>query len=196
MGGAGRNQVRIGSEGAHLCHYSPLTAFLLDNPVRRALLKPDAILGGLVLPGMTVVDLGCGSGLFTHAMARMVGDTGRVIAVDVQGEMLEYARRRCERQGYGSRVTWHQNSPGSLGLSGPVDFVLSFHMVHEVADQERLLRDAHAVLRPGGRYLVAEPASHVPVTAFEQTLETAVRAGFVVENRPRIPMSRGALLVK
>ncbi|HOV66925.1 MAG TPA: class I SAM-dependent methyltransferase [Methanoregulaceae archaeon] len=188
--------VRVMPAEAHLCRYSPLTAFLLDNPVRMALLRPGAVLSGLVRPGMTVVDLGCGPGAVTRLLARMVGDAGRVIAVDIQEEMLACARRRCERAGYGSRVTWHRNLPGSLGIAGPVDVVLSFHMLHEVPDQARLLGDVHAVLRPQGRYLVVEPALHVPPAAFERTIGTAVRAGFTVEDRPRVPLGRAVLLAK
>jgi SAM-dependent methyltransferase len=72
-------------------------AWALDNPLRRWLHNPQKILEGLVQPGQTVLDLGCGPGYFSLALARMVGANGRVVAVDLQPEMLEFVRRRAER---------------------------------------------------------------------------------------------------
>jgi ubiquinone/menaquinone biosynthesis C-methylase UbiE len=71
----------------------------LTSPLRRLIQNPERILTGLISPGQTVVDLGCGPGFFTVAMAKMVGDSGRVIAVDLQTEMLDMARRNAERAG-------------------------------------------------------------------------------------------------
>ena len=66
----------------------------MDNPIRRIIHSPDKILGGYIEPGQTVLDLGCGSGTFTIAMARMVGEAGRVIAVDLQDESSRWLKRR------------------------------------------------------------------------------------------------------
>ncbi len=179
-----------------LCRYSRLHVLLLDNGFRRFFQNPEKILGAYIRPGMTVIDLGCGPGAFTRAMAEMVGAEGTVIAADVQSEMLECARKRCDRHGPGSRICWHRNSPDSLGIDRPADFVLSFHMVHEVPDQDRLLQEVFATLKPGGRYLVAEPVFHVSEPAFDRMLEAAFRAGFRIEGRPEISMSRAVLLKK
>ena len=59
----------------------------------------EKILGGHIESGQTVLDLGCGSGTFTIAMAKMVGELGKVIAVDVQDEMLQIVRRRRPKRG-------------------------------------------------------------------------------------------------
>jgi len=52
-----------------------------------------------VTPGMTVVDFGAGSGYYTERLARKVGPTGKVIAVDIQPEMLDLLRARAARLG-------------------------------------------------------------------------------------------------
>ena len=67
-------------------------AFVLNNPLRKLLQNPEKILKGLVQEGQTAVDLGCGPGFFTLPLARMVGESGRVIAVDLQSKMLDH---RC-----------------------------------------------------------------------------------------------------
>ena len=66
----------------HVCPW--WAGYFIDNPLRRLLHSPEAILGRHLRTGMTAMDLGCGMGLFSIAMARMVGDQGCVIAVDIQ----------------------------------------------------------------------------------------------------------------
>jgi 2-polyprenyl-3-methyl-5-hydroxy-6-metoxy-1,4-benzoquinol methylase len=68
-------------------------AATFDNPFRRFFHNPAVILGDLVTPGQTVIDLGCGMGYFSLAMAKMVAPDGQVIAVDLQSQMLAGARR-------------------------------------------------------------------------------------------------------
>jgi ubiquinone/menaquinone biosynthesis C-methylase UbiE len=60
----------------------------LDSKIRRWLQNPQKILVPYVREEMTVLDIGCGPGLFSVEMARMVGKSGRVIAVDLQEGML------------------------------------------------------------------------------------------------------------
>ena len=60
-------------------------------------------MGDVVSSGDTVIDLGCGGGFFTAALAKMVGENGRVIAMDLQEEMLSITRDFVERRMYFSR---------------------------------------------------------------------------------------------
>lgn len=179
-----------------LCRYSFWHVVMLDNGLRRFFQNPKKILGQYIRPGMTVIDIGCGPGIFTRAMAEMVGENGTVIATDVQGEMLQYAKDKSNRSASGSRITWHQNSAKSLGIQKNADFILSFHMVHEVPDQDRFFKEVFAILKSGGKYLVAEPVFHVSEHTFGRSLEAAARAGFRIEERPEISMSRSVVLVK
>src|SRR5688572_18492808 len=142
--------------------------YTFDNPLRRQIHDPEVILRGLVSPGDDVLDLGCGLGYFTLALANLVGPTGRVVAVDVQPQMLTRARRRAERHGLDDRITFHQCAPTELGLQGDFDFALAFWMLHEVRDRLRFLTEVHSVLRPNGCLLIAEPKGHVPQDLFER----------------------------
>jgi len=80
----------------------------LDNPIRRLVHNPEKILGRLIEEGDTVLDLGCGSGTFTIAMAKMAGVDGRVIAVDLQDRMLQLLRKKAAKEGLSSRITTHR----------------------------------------------------------------------------------------
>jgi len=167
----------------------------LSTPLRRLITHPGRILRGLVGPGDTAADLGCGPGFFTLPLAEMVGDEGCVIAVDLQQAMLDKVGSRAERKGLASRIHPRRCEAGSLGLDGErADFALAFWMVHEVPDQRRFLREAHELLRSGGRLLLVEPRGHVVKAAFAQTLAAAEAAGFRCVDRPRITFSFSALL--
>ena len=82
-----------------ICRFSPDMVFILDNTMRRIFQNPEKILGEYVRPGMTAIDLGCGPGMFTLAMAKMVGESRRVIAVDVQQEMPEILKDKEHKNG-------------------------------------------------------------------------------------------------
>jgi ubiquinone/menaquinone biosynthesis C-methylase UbiE len=178
----------------HVCPW--WGGFFIDNPLRRLLHSPEKIVGPYVRPGMAVMDVGCGMGLFSIAMAKMAGDQGRVIAVDLQQEMLDVLRRRAERVGVADRIETHKCQQDRLGVDAQADFALAFMMVHEVPDQRRLLGEIHDCLKPGGKLLVAEPKIHVPVRTFSQEVATAEEAGLRPVETPRVHGCRAVVFEK
>jgi ubiquinone/menaquinone biosynthesis C-methylase UbiE len=168
----------------------------LGNPLRRLLHNPDKIVGPYVEPGMTSMDVGCGMGLFAIAMAKMVGDNGLVIAVDLQQKMLDVLRKRAERQGVADRIRTHRCEANRLGVEVPVDFALALMMVQEVPDQRQLLGEIHGCLKSGGKLLVAEPKIHVPGKAFGQTVAVAKELGFRSMEEPRVHGCRAVVFEK
>ena len=179
----------------HLCPW--WLGYLLLNPLRRWVHNPRRILGPFVSGGMTVLEPGPGMGFFTLELARRVGPTGRVIAVDVQPKMLEGLARRATRAGLAERLQARQPKGDHLGIEdcrGQVDFALAFAMVHEVQKPELLFGDLREALKPGGKVLLAEPRGHVRAEAFAAMLELARQAGFVVESGPRIRRCHSAVL--
>ena len=142
--------------------------FLIDNPLRRLLHNPTKILGPYVRAGMTVMDVGCGWGIFSIAMAKMVGDEGRVIAVDLQQQMLDVMMKRAEKAGVAHRIQPHHCKADDLGVDVAVDFALAFAIVHEVSLRRTLLEQIHRCLKPEGKFLVAEPWLHVSGKDFDK----------------------------
>jgi ubiquinone/menaquinone biosynthesis C-methylase UbiE len=171
-------------------------ARFLDNWVRRAIHNPDKIIGEYIEKGQTVLDLGCGPGMFSLAMARMVGEGGRVISVDIQEEMLQILRQKSEQAGLASRIILHKSEPEKIGILEKADFALAFYMVHEVPDRVGFLREVASALKPQGRLLIVEPKLHVSKSSFEETIEMAESTGLRQISRPRIFFSRAALLQK
>jgi ubiquinone/menaquinone biosynthesis C-methylase UbiE len=174
-----------------VCPWWLIRAF--DNPVRKLLQKPEEILKGLVSDGDTAVDIGCGIGYFTIPLARMVGRTGKVIAIDLQERMLKGMENRAQKSGVRDRIISHKCTPGSLDVSEPANFVLAFYMVHEVPDQKHLFGEIKRILKLGGQLLVVEPGMHVKAEAFEKTVKTAQSCGLNLVALPRFSFSRAAI---
>jgi ubiquinone/menaquinone biosynthesis C-methylase UbiE len=170
--------------------------FTFDNWVRRRIQNPDPIIRPYVRVGDTVVDVGPGIGFFTIPMARLVGDSGRVIAVDIQEEMLAAISKRALGAGVAHRITPQLASPVSLNVTVPADFVLAFWMAHEVPDQERFFAQLYAVLKNDGKFLLAEPKLHVSRPQFDAAIGTAQKAGFRQLERPSVSLSLAALFAK
>ena len=165
-------------------------AYTFDNPLRRLVQNPTAILGDFVKEGQTVVDVGCGAGYFSLALASMVGAGGKVIAIDVQRRILDRARSRAKRRELDRIIEFRLCEPDGLGLDETVDFVLAFWMVHEVSDQKAFLDEVRTSLRPSGLLLLVEPKVHVPAPRFEETVDLARMGGFEVVPGPKVWFSR------
>jgi ubiquinone/menaquinone biosynthesis C-methylase UbiE len=173
--------------------------YFLLNPFRRRSQNPSKILAPYVGEGMTVLEPGPGMGFFTLELLRLVGNRGRVIAVDVQPKMLAKLNRRAAKSGLIDRLEARLASSDSMGitdLKGSVDFTLAFAVVHEFPDAPRFFAEAAAASKPGAYILLAEPKGHVKTADFEAELRAADKVGFQLVDRPSIRRSQAALLRK
>ena len=166
----------------------------LNNPIRAWFHPPHKIFKGLVEPGMTVADTGCGTGFFSLALARMVSPSGKVIAVDLQAEALALLEAKAEKLGLAKIIETWKCEANDLGRLPEVDFGLSAYMVHETPDIDAYFRRMGQCVRIGGKLLLAEPRFHVSRSHFEEELAAAGRAGFVRAGIPRILGSLAVIL--
>ena len=187
----GFRQLFLGEE--HVCPW--WFAYAFDNPVRWLIHRPERIFDGLVSEGQTVIDIGCGLGYFSLGLARMVGKSGRVIAVDLQEEMLERTRQRAARAGLADRIELRQARAERMGIAEKVSFALAFWMAHEVPDKAAFFREVLDILRLDAHFLLVEPKIHVSASQFDRTVEVAAMAGLKRCRTPRIGASRAALFV-
>ncbi len=173
--------------------------YILASPLRRLMQDPAAVVQPYVQQGMTVLEPGPGMGFFTLELARKVGSTGRVVAVDVQPRMIAGLKRRAAKAGLLERVEARIAPPDSLGLAdlrGKVDFTLAMAVVHEMPSASWLFSQAAEAMKPGSTLLLAEPSGHVKDADFQAELEAATAAGFTVTDGPVIRRSHTALLKK
>jgi len=173
--------------------------YWLASPIRKLRHDPKSILTPFVREGMTVFEPGPGMGFFTLSMARMVGHQGKVVAVDIQPHMIGNLRRRARKKGLAGRIECRLAASDGMGiadLTGKVDFVLAFAVVHELPDACEFFKESFTALRPGGKLLFSEPLPHIDESEFAKSLEYARRAGFQLESIPTINSSLSAVLIK
>jgi arsenite methyltransferase len=119
-------------------------------------------LGDLGL-GETVLDIGCGAGMDTLIAARQVGPDGTVIAVDLTPAMLAKAERGAKALGL-TNISFREGIAESLPAEdGSVDVVISNGVVNLCPDKVAVMKEVRRVLRPGGRFQIADIVVHKEV---------------------------------
>ena len=124
----------------------------LEDPGRAEWQQPDDVINRLNLKaGDEVADLGAGSGYFTLRLAREVGQTGRVYAVDTNPEMLKYVEKRAEEEKLDNiqTILADPNDP-KLG-SESVDLIFICDVLHHISNREQYYPLLARALRLGGQ---------------------------------------------
>jgi 16S rRNA C967 or C1407 C5-methylase (RsmB/RsmF family) len=145
----------------------------LERPEREEEERTDLLLEALAIqPGQTVADIGAGSGYFSWRMARKVGDEGRVLAVDIQSEMLEMLMRNMAMRRVEKRV-----KPVLGTITDPklppnsCDLMLMVDVYHEFDHPFEMITAMISALKPGGRLVYS-------VCTLTRSETTAVTAAF------------------
>ena len=111
---------------------------------------------GPIIPGETVLDIGCGAGVDSLVAAHLVGPQGRVVGVDVTEEMIIRARANLALTSLGN-VSFKVASAEALPFSDrEFDVVISNGVFNLTVDKEQALRETRRVLKPGGRLMLAD----------------------------------------
>jgi ubiquinone/menaquinone biosynthesis C-methylase UbiE len=144
-----------GREIAQTMHYSGAPWLTRESRQREEDCK--TLLAALkVKPGDVVCDLGCGNGFYSLKIAKLVGERGRVIGVDIQREMLEFLKERAAAEKIGNiepvlgTITDPKLAPAS------VDLVLLVDVYHEFSNPEEMLAAIRKSLKSTGRVALAE----------------------------------------
>ena len=155
-------------------------AALLEHPVRLQYLDPAEILGMYGISAeMTVLDLGCGSGLFARPAAHMVGEHGRVHALDIQAAMLAATERSAQAEGVSSRLTLHHAGAYELPFADDsLDLAILISTMGEIPDKPAALSELRRVLKGGARLGVTEELLNPAYALAGSVRRWAEEAGF------------------
>jgi len=167
----------------------PAPAFIgrfLDSDVRRWLQPPDKIIErSSIRQGMTVMELGCGSGAFILFVARVVGEQGKVYAVDIQPAMLNQLERKLARPENQDIKNIELKQADAYDLpfeDGAFDLVYMVTVLQEIPDRARALREIRRVLKPGGILAVTEFLPDPDYPWRSTTIKVCQREGFVLDD--------------
>ncbi len=117
---------------------------------------PDVLAALAVGEGSYVADVGAGSGYFTEHLARHVGATGRVFAVDISERALSELRRLVEREDLENVEVVRGEVDDPKLPDGSLDAVLVVNAYHEMTEYEAMLAGMLRALKPGGRLVMLE----------------------------------------
>jgi ubiquinone/menaquinone biosynthesis C-methylase UbiE len=150
----------------------------LDNPFTKTNRAAVIVEHLELVPGMTVLDAGCGPGRLTIPVAQRVGDGGAVVAVDVQAGMLERARDKARNARVANiRFVQARLGEGALGRD-LYDRALLVTVLGEIPDRAAALRELFAALKPGGMLSVTEIVFDPHFQSRRTVTRLAVAAGF------------------
>ncbi len=114
---------------------------------------PDGVVRALrIEPGMTVVDVGCGDGYFTAAIARQIG-MGHIIGFDLDPVMLKQAKATCEGMKNCDFLLGDAMELGHL-ISSPANYILMANTFHGAPDKTALAQEVAAALKPDGCFAI------------------------------------------
>lgn len=167
--------------------------WLVDNPLRRYYMQP--VLGWTgIQPGEVVLELGPGPGVFTVPAAKKVGPQGRLVAVDIQPEMIARTQQHLHRAAV-TNVELHLAGAYSLPLNdGSVDRAFLISVLPEVPNPTRALAELHRVLRPGGVLSITAEFPDPDYWFLSETIEQLEAAGFTLaDSRPVAGRNRRAM---
>jgi len=123
----------------------------LDDPERLSLFEPEAVLKSFGLsPGMTVLDVGTGAGFYLPYLSKMVSDSGKIYAIDISPEAVEYAKNKVSQLGLKNvEVLLSQENQIPLP-DNTVDFTYMAFVFHELEDPVKFLKELERVSKPIG----------------------------------------------
>ncbi|MEM9722343.1 MAG: methyltransferase domain-containing protein [Bacteroidota bacterium] len=191
---AGIGKYYMGREISHVMGH--LGASWLERPEREAEEQTSLLVENLELgPTDVVADIGAGTGYFSFRMAKLVPE-GKVLAVDIQQEMLDIIQVRKQEEGVENieLILGEETSPKLP--RNTVDLVLYVDVYHELSYPREMMENIYQALKPGGRVILVEyrledpqvPIKRLHKMSLEQGIKEmeAVGLGFV-ENRDMLP---------
>ena len=145
----------------------------------------DEILTNLDLsPAMQIADIGCHEGYLTMKLSPVVGDRGRVFAVDIEKHKLTKLSKRLKAESIDNVTTVHGDPDDPKLPVGQLDRVVILDTYHEIKDHQEVLGHIRAALKPGGKFAIIEPiaVSREDWTRKEQAVKHEISIRYVLED--------------
>jgi len=154
-----------GHAGGHHHRFDDAASWskVFDDPARDEWQKPAAVVAAMTIePGMTIADVGAGTGYFEPHLSKAAGSSGKVLAIDVEADMVRWTNDRAKREGL-ANVEARLGAPDDPKLApSSIDRVLVVDTWHHVDDRPGYAKKLAAALRPGGVVCVVDFTKESP----------------------------------
>jgi precorrin-6B methylase 2 len=150
----------------------------VENPLARATRSEEVVRQLAPRPGARVIDIGCGPGRVTIPLARAVGPSGEVIALDVQAAMLAKVAEKAETERIANIRLMQSDARSARIDAGSLDGAVMVTALGEIPEPAKVLPWMLSALKPGGRLLVAESIFDPHFVRRARLREMARSAGF------------------
>jgi ubiquinone/menaquinone biosynthesis C-methylase UbiE len=159
-------------------------ASLIDNPLRRKIQPPSEMpVRHGIRPGMTVLEVGPGNGRYTVETARLVGERGKVIAIDIEPRMIERVKRRAQEQGTTNLEARVANVHDLPFGDDTFDAIYMITVINEIPQPERAFREFQRVLKPSGILAFSEMLTDPDYPLARTLIRRAREESFRLKNR-------------
>lgn len=136
--------------------FNPKWLEVLDSPKRFEWMRPDKIVRQIGLAkGMVAMDVGAGTGFFAFPMAEVVGEQGKVLAVDIMQEMLDILKKRIAEKGCKNVEPVLSTEERIEVPDDTADLALIVDVLHEL-EGLNTLNEIRRILKPGGKFVVID----------------------------------------
>jgi ubiquinone/menaquinone biosynthesis C-methylase UbiE len=154
----------------------------LEGPQRVATQKVDQVLAKLNLkPGMMIADIGAGSGLFSRPLAKAVAPSGKVFAVDIQQDLLDYINRRDKAENIRNIQTVLGEFNDPKLPSRDVDLAFINDVLHHIENRAAYLKALGGYIKPNGRIAIIEMNKDDPNTPHKNQPELLVSRAQILQ---------------
>ena len=175
-----------------------LPTVAMDNFIRHLIAPPEKKLSGFVRSGIIAADLGCGPGYFTIPMAKMIGPSGMVYAVDSDPRSIQALRTKSEALGLESIVDCRTSSAADVSYIPTefVDFVFANGLLCCMTEHRRAVAEIKRIMKPTGiAYLsVAKIFRRSDSRAVRSEEWRQILSGFRVEENREGILNRWAIV--
>jgi precorrin-6B methylase 2 len=162
----------------------------LEREGRAEMEKPEMVIAAMgIREGMTVAEIGAGTGFFSRRLALATGPSGKVYAEDIQSQMIDLLKKNIAKENLTNVIPVLGTETDPKLPAGGIDRILLVDVYHEFQKPEPMLAAMHASLAPGGTVtlveyrLEGETAAHINIKhrmSVEQVLAEWTRAGFLL----------------
>ena len=159
-------------------------ANVIDNPIRRRIQPPDETPARhRIDPGMVVLEVGPGSGTYTTATARHVGDEGKVVTIDIEPKMIERVTRRSQGEGVENIEAYVADVYNLPFQNGFFDAIYMIAVIGEIPEPDRAMKEFNRVLSPSGTLAFSEFLQDPDYPRAGTLIKKAAPAGFRLKKK-------------